>query len=273
MTPLLVGLGVAASGALAARALAVRGRGAVLARVTPGAEAVRPRIRLGSAAVAGMGLLAAVVGFRLAGPVGAAGGLGAALLVPRIRARILEQRRLASLEEGTAEVAAVLASAARAGRSIRRSLEEASLEAPDAVRPVLERAVSGLAMGQTLDRALERIRRGLEVPEGHLLVSVLEIHRRTGGDLPAALDRVADLVRGRVHARRRLRALSAQGRASGAVLAVLPAGFVGLLSGTGGSGLGDFYRTPGGSLLLLAGLGLTAAGFAWIRWILRRAEP
>jgi tight adherence protein B len=76
----------------------------------------------------------------------------------------------------------------------------------------------------------------------------------------------------RVEARRGSRALTAQGRASGAVLAVLPVAFVALLSGTGGNGLGAFYRTPLGASLLLLGTLLDAAGFAWIRRIVAGVE-
>jgi tight adherence protein B len=83
------------------------------------------------------------------------------------------------------------------------------------------------------------------------------------------LDEVTDIVGGRTETRRQARALSAQGRASGAVLAVLPVAFVGLLSGTSGSGLGAFYRTATGSALLLAGLALQGVGFLWLRRIAR----
>jgi tight adherence protein B len=66
-----------------------------------------------------------------------------------------------------------------------------------------------------------------------------------------------------------MRALTAQGRASGAVLAVLPIAFVTLLSWSGGDGLGDFYRTPAGSLLLVVGLACDVLGFLWIQRIVR----
>jgi tight adherence protein B len=76
----------------------------------------------------------------------------------------------------------------------------------------------------------------------------------------------------RSEARREVRVLTAQGRASGAVLATLPVAFVALLSGTGGNGLGAFYRTPMGSALLAGGLVCAGAGHMWIRRILANAE-
>jgi tight adherence protein B len=83
---------------------------------------------------------------------------------------------------------------------------------------------------------------------------------------------VAEVVGDRVRSRREVRAITAQGRASGAILAVLPVAFVALLSGTGGEALGAFYRTSTGAGLLLAGLACDILGFLWIRRIVRRAE-
>jgi tight adherence protein B len=100
-------------------------------------------------------------------------------------------------------------------------------------------------------------------------VTALSVHRRSGGELPAMLEEVAEIIRQRLDARRQVRALTAQGRASGAVLAVLPVAFVTLLSGTSGDGLGAFYRTPLGLGLLSAGLVCEALGFLWIQRIVR----
>jgi tight adherence protein B len=77
----------------------------------------------------------------------------------------------------------------------------------------------------------------------------------------------------RVETRRQVRALTAQGRASGAVLAVLPIAFVGLLSGTSGDGLGAFYRTLPGAGLLLGGLVCELLGFLWLSRIVRAEGP
>jgi tight adherence protein B len=268
-------MGVATSGALAVRALRAREATRVSARLGVSLDPTRVARRgLPAIGLTFLGIvLGAIAGYRLAGPVGACTGVALAAITRRARARARERRRRADLEQGTVEIATALATAVRAGRSIRRSLEEALRESSETLRPIVRQAVDDLRMGQSLPGALSTIREGLPIPEADLLVSVLEIHRRVGGELPAALDHVADLIVRRVRARRRLRALSAQGRASGAVLAVLPAAFVGLLSGTSGNGLGVFYRTPVGSLLLIAGLACTGLGLLWIRAILRRAEP
>jgi tight adherence protein B len=209
----------------------------------------------------------AALGFRLAGPVGAAAGLAGA---PAALGAILRRGRggeAALAEEQLREAVSALAAGMRSGLSIRRALDEAARDAEAPMRDHLEHARARLSVGEPLHGALRELGEGLGLPDARLLAAVLAVHARTGGDLPTLLEEVAAIVGQRLEARRQVRALTAQGRASGAVLAVLPVAFIALLSWTGGDGLGAFYRTPAGAGLLLAGLLLEGLGFLWIRKI------
>jgi tight adherence protein B len=221
-------------------------------------------LALGGAATAGAGL-----GVWLAGPVGGVVGLGGGpLVVEGVLRRRTEGARLRA-EDQLREMVTVLAGALRAGLSVRRALEEAARGADPPLRDPLEDSLSRMGVGEPLEVALEGLAGRLELPDLRLLVTALRVHARLGGDLPALLDEVGSVIGQRVESRRHVRALTAQGRASGAVLAVLPIAFVALLSWTGGDGLGAFYRTPLGAGLLLAGLACDVVGFAWIRRIIR----
>jgi tight adherence protein B len=284
---LLVGVSILAAGWLAARALTVAQRERLLRaagaatggrseRKTASGRLARRAARLGWRGGPGTylglhaaaGVAAALWGWRTMGPVGAAvGAIGGPLGVDwtlSARARRGRER----IEVQVREAVVALASAVRAGRSIRGAVEEAVREVDDPLRLHLGRVVSRLEVGEPVDAALASLR-DLEAPDVHLLLTLLEVHGRSGGDLPAMLDEVARIMGHRVEARRGLRALTAQGRASGAVLALLPIAFVTLLSWTGGNGLGAFYRTGLGVGLLIAGLACDAAGFLWVRRIVR----
>ena len=218
------------------------------------------------------GFAGAALGAGLVGPVGLVlGGVGGPLGVEGW----LSRRHLASAataEHQLRDFALALASAVRAGLSIRLGLVEAARDLDEPLGSVVAAVLRDLESGQPIDDALARIERELDLPDARLLVTALAVHRRTGGQLPDLLDELAQVVGHRVEARRGARALMDQGRASGAVLAVLPVAFVALLSGTGGDGLGAFYRTPAGAGLLLIGVLLDAAGFVWIRRIVARVE-
>jgi tight adherence protein B len=212
------------------------------------------------------------LGSGLAGPVGAvAGAVGAPAAMEGLLARRVAASR-AQAEEHLREAILGLAAGVRAGLSVRRAVEEAARDAGPPLDGALRRVVERLAVGEPLEASLRELADRLDLPDIGLVVTVLSVHRRTGGDLPAMLEEVAEVVGDRVRSRREIRALTAQGRASGAVLAVLPVAFVALLSGTGGEALGAFYRSAAGAAFLVAGLLCDVLGFLWIRRIVRRAE-
>lgn len=214
----------------------------------------------------------AAAGVWLAGPVGGLAGVAGAEVVQRVvRTRSVAKTR-DLLDEQLREAMVTLSAAVRAGLSVRRALEEAHRGSGLPLRDELAGLLARLRVGQPLDDALDWFAREIESPDATLLVTLLSVHRRTGGDLPSLLDEVAGVVGQRAEGRRQVRTLTAQGRASGAVLAVLPIAFVGLLSGTSGDGLGAFYRSPAGSGLLLAGLACELLGFAWISRIVRTED-
>jgi tight adherence protein B len=288
------GVTLAVSGWLASRALAARRDERIRSRLGAPAEAVGragrfagARARLTAlatrrgwtgrpvaylATLLGAMVAGATLGSALAGPVGllvgAGGGpLGVVGWLGRRR-----DVRAASAEIQLRDLAAGLAAAVRAGLSVRLALAEAARDLDEPVGPMIAAVLRDLESGRPIEASLERIASDLDLPDARLLVTALAVHRRTGGQLPVLLDELAEVIGHRVAARRGSRALTAQGRASGAVLAILPVAFVALLSGTGGDGLGAFYRTPPGAALLLIGVLLDAIGFAWIRRIVGRAE-
>lgn len=287
------GVAVAFAGWLAARALELGHRRVIASRVGLGRRPTPSRFRVPTPAsltawaearswpgkpwsfVLALGVSSfagAAVGEHLAGPVAAVtGAVGGPLVLTSILSRrsTVEQARA---EEHLQEVILALAAGTRAGLSIRRAVEEAARDAGPPLEAELTRVIDRLEVGDSLEAALTRLASRLELRDMELVVTVLSLHRRTGGDLPTMLEQVAEVVGDRVRSRREVRAITAQGRASGVILAVLPVAFVALLSGTGGEALGAFYRTPQGAGLLLAGLACEALGFWWIRRIVHRAE-
>jgi tight adherence protein B len=269
-----VAFGMVVGGAVTTLGIASRvaERGAMQERLGAVAAAARPRrvvTAQGWWRARSLLVVAAVAigGYRLAGPVGAAALVIVAALMDRARRARSDRARRELEEEQLGDVVAGLAAASRAGLSLRRSLYDVAVETEEPLRRRLRVVLTRLDLGEPIEASLAPV--ASVSPDGRMLAAVLVIHARVGGDLPALLDEVARVVRNRIDGRRHARALTAQGRASGAVLAVLPIAFVGLLSGTSGNALGAFYRTWAGSLLLLVGLALEGAGFMWLRRIMR----
>jgi Flp pilus assembly protein TadB len=243
-----------------------RGR-AVAGNVTSRLRENRHRVIFYGAILGG-----AVVGNHLLGPVGLVACAFAGPLITRAREARRSAARRDLLDRQLGEAVGAIAAALRAGLSVRRAVAEAARGAEQPLRGELESVVARVETGEPLDSALARLDRRLGLSDAGLVVTALGVHRRTGGDLPRLLDEIEKVIRARREERGAVHALTAQARSSGVVLAVLPIAFVALLSGTGGDGLGAFYRTPSGAALLIVALCCQALGFAWMRRIVQRVD-
>jgi tight adherence protein B len=107
--------------------------------------------------------------------------------------------------------------------------------------------------------------------DARLVVGVLTLHRRSGGDLPHVLDQVAATLRERSEAAREVRALTAQARLSGAILGLLPIGFFAFLWTTSRANIEGAFGSPIGITAIVIGVVLECIAFLWIRSLLEVA--
>jgi tight adherence protein B len=197
--------------------------------------------------------------------IGAAVGFG----VPRTVIRRRAAARAALLEDQLAEAVLSLAAGMRAGLSLTRSLRFAAEEGEEPLAGTLRVVADRTDLGVPLERSLEEWVHETGSPDARLLAGVLELHRRTGGELPAVLDQVAATLRERRAAAREVRALTAQARLSGAILGFLPIGFFLFLSVTSRADIEAAFHSSAGIAAVALGLTMQGLAFLWIRKLLR----
>lgn len=103
------------------------------------------------------------------------------------------------------------------------------------------------------------------------LSMVWSVSEATGAQLAEAVDRLADLERGRVAVRHELRAELAGARATGQVLAVLPLAGIALGGLLGVDPLGWLLGSPSGWVALGVAIALTLVGVRWLNAIVAKA--
>jgi tight adherence protein B len=220
-------------------------------------------IALGAALIGGF-----VVG-RLAGPIGVPLGAVLGAAVPWSLHRRTGRRRAEALERQLAELVETVALGVRSGLALSRALTFAAAEAGLPISEVLERMTAEQALGTPLEVALGHFAESLSTDDARLFVSVLTVHAKSGGNLAGALDEVTSTIRHRIAVRRELRALSAQGRISGAVLGSLPIAFFLVLASTSHRELAPVYRSAPGVGMVAGGLVMQALAYIWIRRLMR----
>lgn len=267
-----------ASGLFVASAIEGRERTVILMRA--GLAARSPRVprglrarTSGSTASPVFRVLAIAGGIGLgsvvAGTPGAVAGAVAGVALP-IAARRRAAARLAERAESQlAGVVAAIADGLRSGRSLTQAIAFAADEAEAPLGPALREVVDRAALGVPLADALRRLTETLPGPDVRIVVGVLGLHHRTGGDLPSVLDQLARTLRERRAAAREVRSLTAQARLSGAILGFLPIGFFLFLSATSRGDIAAAYHSTTGAVAIGLGLAMQVAAFAWIRQLLR----
>ncbi|MFB3739472.1 MAG: type II secretion system F family protein [Candidatus Velamenicoccus archaeovorus] len=215
---------------------------------------------------AGAGLGA---GFLLWGLPGAMVGAALGAVIPVIRRRRAAAAGRRELERQLGPAAGALAAGLRAGRSIPGSILVAADEVGPPLGPSLREVVERTSLGTPLADALQGWAARMGTPDARLLVGVLRLHARSGGEIPAALDRLVETLRARAAVVSEIGSLTAQARLSGAILGLLPVGFLLFLSVTSRQDLVAALQARTGQVALAVGLVLEGLAFLWIRRLLR----
>lgn len=156
-------------------------------------------------------------------------GLGGAILlgaglsaIPVSYRRWRRRRWLASFSEQLPYLIDVLRSALESGHTLLRALQMAAQNLPQPVSGEVRRIVEQVQLGMSVPHALEGMLRRAPVEELGFLVAAVRIQTDVGSSLAEILSHVSASVRNRQRAEQQLRALTAQSRASAAVVTCLP---------------------------------------------------
>jgi len=215
------------------------------------------------------GALGALIGIVAGGWVAAVAGAAVGLSWERIVAMRAARGRTRALEAQVPELLRALASALRAGRSLPQAVEAARDETAEPLRAALDAALRRMDVGGSLDEALTTLRRVAASEAVADAAETIRIGRAAGSNLPAVLEAAVEAMEDRTRIARDRRAMAAQARMSAAVIAAMPAAFF-LIAGSGARRHVRLLLTePVGWLLLTGGLGLEAAGWFWMRRLMR----
>lgn len=187
--------------------------------------------------------------------------MGLALLGLRIR------RRRKKFTNQLGDMLTMVANALRAGFSFMQAFELISREMDAPMGREVQLVVNEVNLGNTLESALDNMQRRVASPDFELVVTAVLIQRQVGGDLASILDTISETIAERIRMRREVMALTAQGRASGWVIATVPFGLAAFLYVFNPSYLQPLFETEIGHMFIIGSLILECIGMLIIRRI------
>lgn len=134
----------------------------------------------------------------------------------------LIRRRRNAFTEQLGDCLTTVANALRAGYSFQQAMDVVAKEMEPPISTEFARVMTDIAMGVTLESALDQMNRRVGSADFDLVVTAVLIQREVGGNLAQILDTISDTINERIRMKREINALTAQGRLSAWVLIALP---------------------------------------------------
>jgi tight adherence protein B len=199
-------------------------------------------------------------------------GLGAAALgtsLPFLKITHDRKKRFAQLDEQLPDAIDVMKRAMRAGHPFNSALNLVAEDMSDPIAREFQLAFADINYGNDLRRALLGLL--LRVPSVSMMavVTAVLVQKETGGNLAEIFEQIARVIRGRFRFHRKVRTLSAEGRLSAWILALVPLVLFAVIWVTTPSYLPVLLENPAGQKLLTVAAVAGALGILWMRKIIR----
>jgi tight adherence protein B len=149
----------------------------------------------------------------------------------------------------------------RSGLPISETLSVVSQEVPEPVGTEFATVVQKMKIGKTMEEALDDVAKRLETAEFNFFCITLAIQRETGGNLAETLSNLAAVLRQRSQMKLKIKAMSAESKASAYIVGSLPFIVFGLIMMINPNYMGEFFADErlmiaGGGGLIWMGIGV-----------------
>ncbi|HZS81936.1 MAG TPA: type II secretion system F family protein [Stellaceae bacterium] len=181
-------------------------------------------------------------------------GIVAGLWLPHLFVGRAISRRLNRFEALFPEAIGLMVRGLRSGLPITESFQVVGREIANPVGEEFRRISDQIRLGQPVEQALWEAARRIGTPEFNFLVVTMVVQRETGGNLAETLENLDQMLRRRRQMKLKIKAMSAEARASAMIIGSLPFIMFVLMMLVNSSYVMTLVTTHAGNLLLAAGL-------------------
>ena len=177
------------------------------------------------------------------------------------------RRRMAAFDDQLPDILVTMAASLKAGHSFKQGMQTIVDEGHEPTSTELGRVITDTRLGRPMDDALAETAERIGSKNFSFVITAVMIQRQVGGSLAGLFDMVADTVRQRQQFTRKIKSLTAMGRASAYTLVGLPffLGFVATV--VNADYMHPLYHTSTGHKLIFVGLAMMAFGSLILRKI------
>jgi tight adherence protein B len=177
------------------------------------------------------------------------------------------RRRLAAIDDQLPDLLVTLAASLKAGHSFRQGIQAVVDEGQPPASKEFKRVLTETRLGRPMDDALADMAARIGSKNVTFVVTAVTIQRQVGGSLAGIFDMVADAVRNRQQFARKIKSLTAMGRASAYVLVGVPFFMLGTISLLSPEYMDPLYHTSTGNKLMILGCVMITIGSLMLKKI------
>ena len=146
----------------------------------------------------------------------------ASYLLPMRYLKYRQGKRLRALNRQLPDTLSLLSNALKAGLSLPQAIDTVARNTVAPIADELGRVIREMNIGSATERALVNMVRRTGSEDLDLIVTAITIQSSVGGNLARILDSISHTIRQRVQIKGQISAMTAQARASGWVITLLP---------------------------------------------------
>jgi tight adherence protein B len=177
------------------------------------------------------------------------------------------RQRMAAIEEQLPDLLITIAASLKAGHSFRQGLQAVVDEGQPPTSDEFKRVLTETSLGRPMDDALNEMTVRVGSKNLDFVITAVAIQRQVGGSLAGIFDMVADAVRQRQQFARKIKSLTAMGRASAYVLVGLPFFMAFILTLMNPEYMSPLYNTSTGHKLIATSIVAMVFGIVLLRKI------
>jgi tight adherence protein B len=152
----------------------------------------------------------------------AALGIALGLATPVVVVRARREKRMTALTAQLPDALDLMARGLRVGHPLNTTIASVARDMPDPIGSEFGIIFDQVSYGDDLVTAVHDFAERIDTEDAHYLAASIAIQHGTGGDLARVVELLAKVIRGRIAMRRRIKAISSEGRLSAWVLSALP---------------------------------------------------
>lgn len=192
-----------------------------------------------------------------------------AAYLPFMKITMDRTKRMMKFEEQLPDAIETMTRALRAGHPFSAALKMIGDDFDDPIAGEFELTFGDINYGNDVRRAMLGLLGRVPTVTVMALVTAVLVQKESGGNLAEILERISDVIRGRFRLQRKVKTLSAEGRMSAWVLALVPLVLFAVLMVTTPDYLPILVDDARGQKMIAGAFIMATIGIFWIRKILR----